>query len=70
MHLITRKSECRNRVGYARVLSPKQAIRRTLSEFEIRDGLVVRRSDVSYVSPNEIVINGVALFNGVSIYFE
>ena len=59
MKLVTRKSECRQKQVNMLVKSPKEAIRRTLSNYEIVDGIIVRAYLPSYVSRDAIVLNNV-----------
>jgi hypothetical protein len=59
MKLVTRKSECRQKQAQMLVKSPKEAIRRTLSNYEIVDGIIVRAYLPSYVSRDAIVLNNV-----------
>ncbi len=59
MKLVTRKSECRPKQAQLLVKSPKEAIRRTLSNYEIVDGVIVRAYLPSYVSKDAIVLNNV-----------
>ena len=54
--LITRKSECRNHPRKQYIKSPKEAIRRTLSNYQIRDGIIVNVYQPSYVSKDAIVL--------------
>ena len=66
MLLITRKSECKNNWMEKRALSQKDAIRRTFGNYQVSEGLILRKSETSYVSKNEIVINGVPICDGLS----
>ena len=67
MSLITRKSDCRDRLNRKRILSQKDAIRRAFSIYTISDILVLRKSDTSYVSSHEIVIDGVSICDDLFI---
>ena len=60
MKLITRKSECKSAGRERLVKSPKDAIRRTLSNYQIKDGFIVKAFLPSYVSKDALVLrNGV-----------
>lgn len=60
MKLITRKSECKSAGRERLVKSPKEAIRRTLSNYLIKDGLIVKAFLPSYVSKDTLVLrNGI-----------
>ncbi|MCD6011134.1 MAG: hypothetical protein K0Q79_996 [Flavipsychrobacter sp.] len=56
MKLITKKSECKRADSTRLVKSPKDAIRKTLSNYEIKDGLIIKAYLPSYVSENALVL--------------
>ncbi len=60
MKLITRKSECRPLAANLLVKSPKEAIRKTLSNYMIRDGYIIKAYLPSYVSKDTLVLRNVA----------
>ncbi len=65
MKLITKKSECK-RTDIARLVkSPKEAIRKTLSNYLVKDGLIVRAYLPSYVSKDSLVLR-----NGIDCEFS
>ncbi len=59
MKLITRKSECKRDRQNVLIKSPKEAIRKTLSNYLIKDGLIVKAYLPSYVSKDEMVLRNV-----------
>ena len=59
MKLITKKSECRSHSQHQLVKSPKDAIRRTLSNYLIKDGVIVNIYQPSYVSKEAAVLRDV-----------
>ena len=52
MELVTKKSECRGITRQELVKSPKEAMRKTLRNTLVRDGLVVKLFPASFVSDN------------------
>jgi hypothetical protein len=58
MKLITRKSECRRDPQSLLVKSPKEAIRKTLNNYVVKDGVIVKIYQPSYISKEEIVLRG------------
>jgi len=59
MYLITRKSECKNSLGYKKALSPKDAKKTSISNYRGTDDMDI--SQVSYVSENSIIINSICI---------
>jgi hypothetical protein len=56
MKLITRKSECIKAKNERLVKSPKEAIRKTLNNYFIKDGIIVKVYQPSYISKEEVVL--------------
>lgn len=52
MELVTKKSECRGVSRHTLVKSPKEAMRKTLKNSLIKDGLVVKLFPASFISNN------------------
>jgi len=61
MKLITRKSECKKDANEQLVKSPKEAIRKTLSNYLIKNGVIVKVYQPSYISKEEIVLNDLTI---------
>ena len=68
--LITRKSECRLSNRNKLVKSPKEAIRKTLSNYQIKDGYIVKAYLPSYVSKEEIVLRNVIEYDEIAIKLD
>jgi hypothetical protein len=60
MKLVTRKSECKKDTNVL-VTSPKEAIRKTLSNYLIKNGVIVKIYQPSYISKEEIVLNDLTI---------
>lgn len=67
MKLITKKSECKRIEKSELVKSPKEAIRKTLSNYLIKDGLIIKAYLPSYVSKEEMVLRNQATNDEVSV---
>lgn len=70
MKLITKKSECRSHPRRLLVKSPKDAIRRTLSNYLIKDGVIIRVYQPSYVSKDLAVLRDVNYGNDLTIHLS
>lgn len=70
MKLITRKSECRPGKMNSLVKSPKEAIRRTLSNYEVKNGMIVKAYLPSYVSKEALVLRSRAAFEEFAIMLD
>ena len=67
MKLITRRSECRTSVRIGLVKSPKEAIRKTLKNYLVKDGRIVSIYQPSFVSREEMVIRNMNHCADISI---
>jgi hypothetical protein len=67
MKLITRKSECRTSIRINLVKSPKEAIRKTLERYLVKDGRIINIYQPSYVSREEIVLRNMNHCADISI---
>jgi hypothetical protein len=70
MKLITRKSECRPGKMNSLVKSPKEAIRRTLSNYEVKNGLIVKAYQPSYVSKEALVLRNMEAFGDFAVMLD
>lgn len=70
MKLITRKSECIKAEKSLLVKSPKEAIRRTLNNYWVVDGVIIDVYQPSYISKQEAVLVAAEYSNNFTIKFE
>jgi len=70
MKLITRKSECRRTNNNMLVKSQKEAIRKTLSNYEVKDGYILKAYLPSYVSKEALVLRKIVEYNEFSIRLD
>ncbi len=70
MKLVTRKSECIKVNNTGLVKSPKEAIRKTLSNYLISDGVIIQIYQPSYVSKEEAVLCDTKFANEMKIQLE
>jgi len=67
MKLITRKSECKTSIPVSLVKSPKEAIRKTLERYLVKDGRIINIYQPSYVSKEEMVLRNMNSCADISI---
>ena len=67
MKLITRKSECKKETNERLIKSPKEAIRKTLSNYLIQNGVIIKVYQPSYISKEEIVLRDAKYLNDLTI---
>ncbi len=66
MELIIKKSQCIKSQKDVRVKSPKEAIRKTLRNYLIKDGFIVRAYETPFSSTNQLMLRE-ALSNRLSV---
>ncbi len=67
MQLVTRKSECKTSMRMNLVKSPKDAIRKTLKNYLVKDGRILSIYQPSYVSREEMVLRNMNECADISI---
>ena len=70
MKLITRKSDCIKPGSRRLVKSPKEAIRKTLNNYVIMDGVIVTVYQPSYISKDAAVLRDSNYNNDITITLE
>ena len=70
MKLVIRKSECIKVDNGRLIKSPKEAIRKTLSNYLIKDGFIVNAYMPSFISNEEAVLRDDSYYSNITIKLQ
>lgn len=70
MKLVTRKSECKKETNARLIKSPKEAIRKTLNNYLIENGVIIKVYQPSYISKEKIVLRDAKYLKELTLNLE